>query len=158
MLRYGSTYRSPFNGPRWGAVLAMIAILFGQAVWAFHDPGLSGVHPGTGNVCTGSACNLTECDDSIAVDRHDALSGFFDTDTAYEGSMCCCGDSAAAEDDCSGDDCEQDCRHCCHHVPMSSPLSSPHVSLQHKQASLALPTHPFILAADITPPFHPPRG
>lgn len=135
MLRYGSTYRSPFNGPRWGAVLAMIAVLFGQAASAFHDPALSGVHPGTGDSCIGSACDFTNSGDNTALDRHDTPNDFS-----------------------GGDDCEQDCRHCCHHVPMSSPLPSLFVSLQYNQSSLALPTHPFILAADLIPPFHPPRG
>gem|GEM_PF-2332074 len=151
MLRYGSTYRSPFNGPRWGAVLAVIVILFGQAASAFHDPALSREHPGTVD-----NCGEYSHDDS----GHERCG-------SAEVEICCSGDRddphGSLEDggceDCSDcGDCDQDCTNCCHHIPMSSPLPTLHASLLHGAFALALPAHPFILAADTTPPFHPPRG
>jgi len=156
MMRYGSTYRSPFNGPRWGAVLAMIVILFGQAASAFHDPSLDSEHPVNGDHCEEfshesaerDACGGAELAPCCSSDRNQHNGSGYDE---------CC--EAGSCDDCSDcGDCGQECTNCCHHVPMSSPLPALHPSLQHGTFSLALPAHPFILAADITPPFHPPRS
>ena len=179
MMRYGSTYRSPFNGPRWGALLAMIVILFGQAVSAFHDPSLVSDYPMHDGHCDGAVCSAEAGEASAPSDPQGSSTGVHcgqpihaDGDCAQ--AICCSGCAPDDAGNWSGDvrvpadgdcedcsdcgDCAQDCTNCCYHVPMSSPLPALHASLQHGTFSLALPAHPFILAADITPPFHPPRG
>ncbi|MDT8325139.1 MAG: hypothetical protein RRA94_13590, partial [Bacteroidota bacterium] len=135
MLRYTQSYRSPFNGPRWGALLMMLVIAAAQVTAALHVP--------ASEITAGDHC----CP-ATSVSHGEA---------AQDGSGCCASAVQAGkvnadcenaqterktQDDCEDcvnaqterktqDDCEDCASHCeddgcgsgcCHHPPLNSPL------------------------------------
>jgi len=148
MFQYGHTYRSPFNGPRWGAVIAMFVILAGQMLTVFHTPVQAAPHVAF-HVCCKEAMETSpdSCTDPHAVREtpEQCSASGHTADTAHENGCC-------------EDGCADECRYCCHHTPMNSPFPSFHVFGVPPALPLAGQFRSAFHSSDITPPFHPPRN
>ncbi|PLX31242.1 MAG: hypothetical protein C0600_06160 [Ignavibacteria bacterium] len=151
MLRYSHTYRSPFNGPRWGALLTVILIIAVQMTSAFHVPDneMDARH------LHGDAYADHHHDEVPASKTH--IHGEFQHQE--NGAHSSDADSASdCEDDCDSACTDASCSDCCHHIPMVSPLPVP-LSLAFNFASpYTSHAQPSLLNNSIPAPFQPPRA
>lgn len=153
MLRYAQSYRSPFNGPRWGALIVTLLITTAQITSALHIP--------VTEIAAGDYC----CPGEIA--QHHAA--------APAGNDCCPSETAAdsgadgnaaahlvVHDDC--DACSDDCDSgecdsgCCQHPPLTSPLPVPARQLTDASATYVAAAILFPDPKDRPAPFQPPRA
>mgnify|MGYP000459971024 CR=1 FL=1 len=155
MLRYAQSYRSIFNGPRWGAILMMFVIAAAQVTAALHVP----VPESTpGDTCcpaelAAHATSAAAAHDCCDADMH-AIHG--DTqDSAAATSVELHEDCEDCASDCETGDCGSDC---CHHPPLNSPLPIPARLVSDASAPFVVTGTLCLFPKHIPALFQPPRA
>jgi hypothetical protein len=155
ILRYAHSYRSVFNGPRWGAILVMLVIAAAQVTAALH---VSASESASGDYCCPAELSGHE---SAAAAAHACCSPRATASCADENDNAS-GSAVAAHEEC--DDCASDCEagecgsDCCHHPPLNSPLPVPARQLSDASAPFVAAGILFPSPKEIPAPFQPPRA
>jgi hypothetical protein len=142
MLLHGQSYRSPFNGPRFGAAALLLVLLAVQVTAALH---------GSDSVDARMEAQSSAC----VADSHAA-----DAASGDRASSCCDTSETRLHDD----DCECDCEGaecdscCCYHPPMISVLRTPSERPSTPASPFVDPLFPSPLSKEFLPPILPPRS